>query len=49
MKFGYNLHQYMGSNMGGLNFGENPQGSPQAQEGVGKCSPEALTPRVLKL
>ena len=49
MKFGHNLHQYMGSNMGGLNFGEDLRGSPQAQKGVGKCSPEALALRVLKL
>ena len=44
-----NLHQYMWSDMGGLNLGYHPQGRPQAQKGVGKCSPEALTPRVLKL
>ena len=49
MKFGHNLHQYMWSDMGGLNLGYHPQGRPQAKKGVGKCSPEALTPRVLML
>ena len=33
----------------GLNLGYNPQGWPQAQEGVGKCSLEALASRVWKL
>ena len=49
MKFGHNLHQYMWSDMGGLNLGYHPHGCPQANKGVEKCSPEALTPRVLML
>ena len=48
-KFGLNLHKYMRSVLMGLILGQHPWGSPQAQEGVGKCSLEALTSRVLKL
>ena len=49
MKFGLNLRQYMGSDVMGLNFKYHSQGWPQAQKGVGKCSPEALASRILKL
>ena len=49
MKIGHNLYQDVGSDVVGLNLGYHPQGSPQAQEGVGKCNPEALAFRVLKL
>ena len=49
MKFGHNLHLYMTDVLAGTDLGLHPQGQPQAQEGVGKCSPEALPSRVLEL
>ena len=49
MKFGPNLPQYMTDVLAGTDLGFHPQGQPQAQEGVGNRSLEALQSIVLNL